>query len=342
MPVLYVATNGLSVWNSNDLGDTIGRMPSSAGMYSGSHVWALALHPADRAVLLAGTDSGIYRLDQKQGYWSHLPSPMDDALVTALAFDPADPNVILAGTQPAALFRSEDAGRSWKQLDVPMSPYVTSGFYAGDNASDTTSKDRTNDVKHWTRVTQIAFDSENARVVLAGVEIDGLWRSTDGGRAWQRVRDGLITDDIHGFGIVHDASGGRKIFATTNNGLHVSTDAGVSWTMEPIESQWQYVRSIVQRPDRAGPVFLTNGNGPPGTSGKLFRSRDYGTHWENVDLPVTLESSLYFMAANPADPNIMFAATNLGQLFRSLDGGESWSVLPRRLPEVRAMAWLPN
>jgi len=342
MPVLYVATNGLSVWNSNDLGDTIGRMPSSAGMYSGSHVWALALHPVDPAVLLAGTDSGIYRLDQKHGHWSHVASPMDDMLVTALAFDPADPDVILAGTQPAALFRSEDAGHSWTPLDVPMSPYVTSGFYAGDNAAEPASKERTNDVKHWTRVTQITFDSKNTSVVLAGVEIDGLWRSSDGGRAWERVRDGLITDDIHGFGIVRDAAGERTFFATTNNGLHVSNDAGITWTMEPIDSQWQYVRTIVQRPDQAGPVFLTNGNGPPGTSGKLFRSRDNGARWENVALPVRLESSLYFMAANPADPNLIFAATNLGQLFRSIDGGETWSVLPRRLPEVRAMAWLPN
>ncbi len=341
MSVLYVATNGLSVWSSNDLGETIGRMPSGAGMYSGSHVWALATHPKLPGQLLAGTDSGIYRLDQKQGQWSHLPSPMDDGLVTAIAFDPDDPDVILAGTQPAALYRSEDAGRSWQHLDVPISPYVSSGFYAGDGAANATAAEPSA-VKHWTRVTQIAFDPENPAIVLAGVEIDGAWRSTDGGRHWERVRAGLMTDDIHGFGVVHDAAGGRRLFATTNKGVHVSSDAGATWSLERIESPWQYTRSIVQRADRAGPVFLTNGNGPPGTSGRLFRSRDYGSHWENVDLPVELESSLYFMATNPADPNTMFAATNLGQIFRSLDGGEHWTVLPRRLPEVRAMAWLPD
>src|SRR3954470_20591063 len=98
---LYVATNGLSVWSSSDLGETISRMPSSTGMYSGSQVWSLAVHPTEPGVLLAGTDSGVYRLYQATQCWPHLPSPMDDMLVTALAFSAADLRIILAGTQPA-------------------------------------------------------------------------------------------------------------------------------------------------------------------------------------------------------------------------------------------------
>jgi photosystem II stability/assembly factor-like uncharacterized protein len=341
MPMLYVATNGLSVWSSEDLGRTIGRMPSTTGLYSGSQVWSLALDPKRPHVLLAGTDSGVYRLDQKREQWTHLPSPMDDRLVTALAFDPAHPHTILAGTQPAEFYRTEDGGRSWAKLDVDVKPYVTSGFYAGDKANEPTAGNGARTVKHWTRVTQIVFDPDDPSIVLAGVEIDGVWRSTDGGRTFARADVGLVTDDIHGFGFVRDAGAGARLFATTNKGLHVSRDAGASWALELIESPWQYTRTIVQRADRDGVVFLTNGNGPPGTGGKLFRSRDRGARWESVDLPVEPESSMYFMATNAADPQLIFAATNLGQIFRSEDGGETWIVLPRRLPEVRAMAWLP-
>jgi photosystem II stability/assembly factor-like uncharacterized protein len=342
MPMLYVATNGLSVWSSADLGETIGRMPSGTGLYSGSQVWSLALHPSEAHVLFAGTDSGVYRLDQVREQWTHLPSPMDGALVTALAIDPAHPDTMLAGTQPAALYRSEDAGRTWTQLDVDVKPYVSSGFYAGDKAAEPTMNGHAAEVKHWTRVTQVIFDPKDPSIVLASVEIDGAWRSTDGGRTWARVTDGLTTDDIHGFGYVHNANAEQRLFATTNAGLHAGSNAGTSWALELLDSPWQYTRSIVERSDRRGVVFLTNGNGPPGTNGRLFRSRDHGTRWENVVLPVELESSLYFMATNPADPNIIFAAANLGQIFRSLDGGEQWTVLPRRLPEVRAIAWLPD
>lgn len=340
MPVVYVATNGLSVWSSGDLGVTIGRMPSSTGMYSGSQVWSLAAHPADGNVLLAGTDSGIYRLDQRHERWTHLPSPMDDALVTAIAFDPSNPDVLLAGTQPSALFRSDDAGTTWTTLDVPMKPYVTSGFYAGDRAANERASDAA-PVRHWTRVTQILFDPLDPAIVLAGVEIDGAWRSADGGRTWSRADTGLATDDIHGYGAVHDAAGGRALFATTSHGVHRSDD-GLTWTLQPLNAPKQYVRTIVERADRSGVAFVTNGNGPPGTDGRLFRTRDSGAHWDAVALPVAAESSLYFMATHPSDPQLIFAATNLGQLYRSTDGGETWTSLPRRLPEVRAMAWLPN
>ena len=74
--------------------------------------------------------------------------------------------------------------------------------------------------------------------------------------------------------MVHN--GGRTLLATTNGGLHVSRDDGASWTMRPIESRWQYTRSIVERPDGSGVLLMTNGDGPPGTSGRLFRSRNYG------------------------------------------------------------------
>jgi photosystem II stability/assembly factor-like uncharacterized protein len=86
---------------------------------------------------------------------------------------------------------------------------------------------------------------------------------------------------------------------------------------------------------------MTNGNGPPGTGGKLFRSRDVGESWHEVALPGKVESSLYFLAAHPADPALLFAAATLGQLWRSRDGGESWDLLGARLPEIRAMLWVP-
>ena len=46
MSHLYVATNGLSVWSSGDLGETLLRMQTGTGMYRGSQVWSLALHPS--------------------------------------------------------------------------------------------------------------------------------------------------------------------------------------------------------------------------------------------------------------------------------------------------------
>ncbi|MCH7914963.1 MAG: hypothetical protein IH856_18335, partial [Deltaproteobacteria bacterium] len=204
MSHLYVATNGLSVWSSSDLGKTLLRMSTGTGLYSGSQVWALALHPSLPHVLLAGTNTGIYRLDQEEKTWTHIASPLDDAmLVTALAYAPDNPDVIVAGAQPAGLYRSGDAGKSWRNLGVPMKPYALTGYYLGDNPfpeSDPAAYGR----KHWTRVTQVVFDPADSSFIWAGVEIDGAWRSIDGGERWERSSDGLKSEDIHGFAVVHN------------------------------------------------------------------------------------------------------------------------------------------
>jgi photosystem II stability/assembly factor-like uncharacterized protein len=324
-PRLYVGTNGLSVWTSHDLGETLARMGSGKGLYSGSQVWALAAREGE---LFAGTNSGLYRLDTAAGRWSSVPSPMDAMLVTALAFSPHDPDVMLAGTQPAALYRSDDGGSRWRRLDTAMKPYATIGFQGGIAAGAS--------VKHWTRVTQILLDPDDSSAAWAGVEIDGAWRSTDGGERWERVSQGFVTEDIHGFGMAK-----RTLFATTDSGLHESRDGGASWSFRRLPSDWQYVRSVVERPDRTGVMFLTNGDGAPGGSGRLWRSRDHGVHWEDAGLPAPVESSLYFLAVNVADPMLIFAAATLGQLYRSTDGGETWTALKRRLGEIRCLAWLP-
>ena len=340
MSHLYVATNGLSVWSSRDLGETLSRMSTGTGMYSGSQVWALARHPSQPHTLLAGTNTGIYRLNQDENDWTHLPSPMDDVmLVTALAYAPDNPNVILAGAQPAGLYRSEDAGKSWQNLGVPMKPYALTGYYLGDNPFPE-GHPGAYGRKHWTRVTQIVFDPADSSFVWAGVEIDGAWRSIDGGERWERSDQGMKSQDIHGFLVVRN--GRRVLFATTDAGLHVSHDDGANWTMRSIDSQWQYTRSIAERPDATGVMFMTNGNGPPGTAGRLFRSHNYGVDWEDAGLPGEVESSAYFLAVNPADPKLIYAAATLGQIYRSTDGGESWTALKRRLGEIRALAWLPD
>ncbi len=160
-------------------------------------------------------------------------------------------------------------------------------------------------------------------------------RSTDGGRTWAKIGQGLLSDDIHGVAVVPE-DGRRRLFATTNKGLHLSLDDGATWTMQPLDSPWQYTRTIVPRADGEGTVFLTNGDGPPGSTGRLLRSADRGRSWQDARLPGALNSTPWTIATHPADPSLMFVCSNLGQLFRSTDGGASWTRLAREFGEVRS------
>jgi photosystem II stability/assembly factor-like uncharacterized protein len=318
-PRLYIGTAGLSVWYSDDLGETLHRFWGTSGMYSETRVWALASHPQRPDELLAGTDSGIYRLDIPAAKWTQLPSQMDELCIWSVARSPHDPDLILAGTRPPAIFRSTDGAKTWERVKAPLPETCPAVLRP--------------------RVTRITFDPDEPDLVFAGLEIGGVWRSTDGGKSFENASAGLVSEDIHDVAVVRNGS--RLIYATTNMGLHVSNDDGRSWSLKPLDSPSQYTRGITPRADGSGFVLLGNGDGPPGSWGKLMRSRDHGAHWEDAGLPGKLESSAWCVATNPADPKLIFAATALGQYFRSQDGGESWNALPRRLTETRALAWAP-
>jgi len=116
-PRLYIGTAGLSVWYSDDLGETLQRFWGASGLYSETRVWALSAHSDRPGELLAGTDSGLYRLDVGGGKWTHLPSVMDDMCIWSVARSPHDPDRILAGTRPPGIFRSTDAGATWVRIN---------------------------------------------------------------------------------------------------------------------------------------------------------------------------------------------------------------------------------
>ena len=170
-----------------------------------------------------------------------------------------------------------------------------------------------------------------------------MHRSTDRGRTWKKVGQGINSEDIHGVAVVKNAteSGGKLVYATTNRGLNVSRDNGETFAFQELQSPWQYTRTIVPRADGDKTVFLTNGNGPPGSTGRLLRSRDYGATFEDAGLPGTLNSTPWTVATHPSDPKLIFVCSNLGQAFRSTDGGESWTRLAREFGEVRSTIWQP-
>ena len=86
-------------------------------------------------------------------------------------------------------------------------------------------------------------------------------------------------------------------------------------------------------------VYVTIGNGPPGSSGRLLRSHDAGATWANVPLPGEINSTVWCLAQHLSDPQLLFCATNLGQLFRSTDGGNRWERMDHEFGELRALHW---
>jgi len=249
---IYAGTAGHSVWFSDDLGLNWVHPNSQSGMYLETRVWAMTSHPELQQHLFAGTDDGVYRWNEAPARWTKLASPMTD--VWAIAQDPHDPQMLLAGTRPAALYRSRDGGTTWDELSVPgISKFSEVNMGP-------------------TRVTQILFDPLDKDTVWATIEIGGIYRSDDGGTSWISMSEGLVSSDVHGIAVTRDKKGLKRLLASTNRGLHTSTDNGARWQFQSLDSPWQYTRAVVVRPDDPSIVFLANGNGPPGDQGRLLRS----------------------------------------------------------------------
>ena len=320
-PHVYVGTVGHSAWFSEDGGTTWVHPNSHSGMYLEARVWSFASHAQRPDWLLAGSDMGLFQWHEASARWTPIASPLQD--VWAVAIHPLNPQHWFIGSRPAGICRSRDVGQTWQTLHVPdLQQFSTINMGA-------------------TRVTQILFDPMNPQTLWLTVEIGGIYVSHDGGDTWHGRDQGLISTDVHGMAILDKPDGQRLMYATTNQGLHRSTDGGLHWEFQEIASPWQYTRAIVPRLDNTGVVFLTNGNGPPGNRGRLLMSQDFGTHWQEVVLPATTNSTVWTVATQPTQPMSLWACTNLGQVFVSHDGGYQWERLPQEFGEIRALHWRP-
>jgi photosystem II stability/assembly factor-like uncharacterized protein len=113
---LYVGTTRAGVLRSADEGHSWSPASGQAGSdVLFRTVLVLAVDPANRATLFAGTETGLAKTTDSGATWTALPYPGDNAL--AVAVSPANPKVVLAvASSPrrqGLVYRSEDGGLSW-------------------------------------------------------------------------------------------------------------------------------------------------------------------------------------------------------------------------------------
>ena len=139
---ISVGTVGSGIWRSLDGGDAWSRVRPTR--VTECDIRSLAVHPRYHNILYAGTDSGLYRSENRGSRWERLDSPMNSMHTWAIGIDPDQPDTIFAGTKPSALFRSKDGGQRWERLPVDLAEECPSTIVP--------------------RVTVLVFDPEDHRV----------------------------------------------------------------------------------------------------------------------------------------------------------------------------------
>ena len=170
----------------------------------------------------------------------------------------------------------------------------------------------------------------------------------DTGAMMLRFCDGrpvsATTEEYLGWVCDRLAAEGKRVFVLVNHDAYVSEDDGASWRTLGVRERfpWHYVRSIAARPDDPRVLFITLGDATPGRTGAVMRSTDAGDTWESLPLPGQPNSAMWKVAIARDTPDVMFAGSRYGNLFRSEDGGDSWVRYWREFSEISSIAWVPN
>ena len=321
---IFVGTVGGGLSRSPDGGETWVRVRDP--LATESNVRALAAYPDNPHRILAGSDNGIFRSGDNGITWEKLDSPMDDLQIWSIGIDPVDSDTIFVGTKPDG-FRSRDGGKHWEQLSMGVAQPCVIGV---------------------PRITNMIVDPRDHRTIWAGIEVDGVYKSLDGGDNWVHLPD-LGDDpfygDIHGMAI----GLGRQttVYASSPYGITATVDEGESWEVHEFPKyhegdKWSYCRGMAIKADDPNVIFVGNGDMIPGVTGAVQRSFDGGQSWEPAPLPVEPNSVIYWFATHASVPEVIAAASLYGYIYTSSDGGVSWDKLAKEFGEIRSLALTPN
>jgi hypothetical protein len=198
------------------------------------------------------------------------------------------------------------------------------------------------------RVTGLAVDPINPNIVLVGGDMLGVGLSLDGGRSWETTT-GFSSWEINAF--TWDASNPSVVWVGTLSGPYESMDGGHTWVSRrtgmptgdyPYSAPVQKVLVDATNPQHLLAFggnqrqFIAAGTGAL-NYGLVYESLDGGAHWTTIANIGTNWNVADVVAGSP-DLQTLYAAVLHHGVFKSTDGGHSWSPVTNGLPNGEAMA----
>jgi len=210
------------------------------------------------------------------------------------------------------------------------------------------------------RVTAIAGVRTELCTFYMGSTGGGVWKTADCGSEWTPISDGQIATGSIGAIAVSDSNPdivwvGTGSAAIRSNviigrGVYKSTDAGKTWQFAGLEDAGQ-IGSVIIHPANPDTVWLAALGSPfgPNEERGIFKTTDGGRTWTKT-LFVNDETGGRVLAINPANPDELYAGmyrgfrkgwdiisggpATEGGIFKSTDGGSTWTKLTNGLPST--------
>ncbi|MEO6589135.1 MAG: glycosyl hydrolase [Pyrinomonadaceae bacterium] len=262
----YVAVASGGVWKTVNAGTTWTPVFDGEGSYS---IGAIALDPKNPSTVWVGTGEynsqrsvaygdGVYRSDDGGKSWKNVGLKTSEH-IGRIVIDPRDSNVVFVAAQgplwsaggERGLYKTTDGGKTWKAVitisentgvtDVVIDPSDPDTMYAA----------------AWQRrrhfYTQVSGGPESA-----------IYKSTDGGNTWTKLRSGLPPGDLGRIGLSVSPADTNVVYATveasgTLSGIFRSADRGATWEkMGSNIASGLYYGQIIADPKNVDRVYIPN------------------------------------------------------------------------------------
>jgi photosystem II stability/assembly factor-like uncharacterized protein len=322
---VYLGTERNGIVRSTDGGATWTRLRKGIRWNDVGYpeIWSLALNPADRAEIFAATtdspgplagsypsaNAGLYRSENSGEDWTRSNCWLPHAKTSNVLYVPGQVGTLVASVQAGA-----------PSFTNPPAAYYTGGLFRS-----------TNDGSSWTRASApVAADSmEYWQILARGSKLVtfafrdadlsknvGFLRSLDGGAVWTAFAPAARLKRYYTWDV---SANGDTILAAERDGFAIdrSTDGGSTWAALRTDPQHGAVSLLAISPADSRVVLYAGG------SNVLVRSLD-GLATRQVVLTTT--DRVQGIAFAPSAPATVYAVTRGYLVYRSLDGGATWTL----------------
>ncbi len=321
--VWYIATAGGGVWKTKNAGTSF--EPIFDGEKSHS-IGCVTIDPKDSMVVWVGSGEnnsqrsvsmgdGVYKSIDGGRSWINAGLQKSEH-IGKIVVDPRDSNVVYVAAQgplwapggDRGLFKTTDGGKTWTQ-----SLTISDNTGATDVVLDPSNPDILYAASYQRR--------RHVFTLIDGGPESAIYKSTDAGKTWTKLTEGLPKEDMGRIGIAVAPHHPKTIYATIEStrkagGIYVSHDAGSSWKkVNDFNAQGQYYGELFVDPNDDERIY--------GVDVWMRVSDDGGKTWRRLDEKWKHPDN-HVVWIDPANSDHILIGCD-GGLYETFDRAENWN-----------------
>ncbi|MDY0201753.1 MAG: hypothetical protein RBR40_12280 [Tenuifilaceae bacterium] len=319
-----------------------------------------------------GGERGLYKTTNGGESWEKVLNISDDTGINNIICDPRNPDVLYASSEQrrrhvftkigggpeTALYKSEDAGKTWRKLTdglpkehmggmgIAISPQNPDVIYAIIEAANNASGfyRSANRGESWTKVSDYASSGQYYNEIFCDpIQFDKVYSvetvtqvTVDGGKTWNRVGNKARHVDDHAL----------WINPTDNSNVMIGGDGGIYITYNVDGGDWQFIPNLPVTQfyrvttDNTYPFYNVYGGTQDNNTMGGPSQNTMGSGVSSEEWIVTVGGDGFWARVDPTNPNIVYSESQYGNLVRyDKKSGERIRIQPQPRKDEETYRW---